>query len=214
MTLSDYNRWFGMARRCSRREEEAGDLLQDALLAALRAGRLDLADEGNRRWLTGVIRKIGTMTARTEVRRRERESRVGMGDPSEMPRPADGSLPGLLDALPPSARKVALLALHGLNRVEIEYLLGISPTAFRQRLTTIRKVLGTLPEDVRREAMALAYHPLNRGNPDLDLGLIRRALLLHLRARPGIGTHDPDGHLIVVNVGESGTSWSPGRLGE
>ena len=44
------------ARRLARRPEEADDLLQSALLAALESGRTDLASPETRRWLSGVIR--------------------------------------------------------------------------------------------------------------------------------------------------------------
>ena len=43
-----------LARRASRRAEEADDLLQSALLAAIEAGRTDFASPETRRWLAGV----------------------------------------------------------------------------------------------------------------------------------------------------------------
>jgi hypothetical protein len=61
--------------------------------------------------------------------------------------------------------------------------LGLKPAAFRQRLTALRRALGNLPEPLRGEALALTYAaPRRAGEPRLDVGLIRRALLHHLRA--------------------------------
>lgn len=77
-------------------------------------------------------------------------------------------------------------------------MLGIAETAFRQRLTRIRKALGTLPPAQRAEAMALAYVRDPARSADLQFGLVRRALKAALQGRAGIGTHDADGHLIVV----------------
>lgn len=44
-----YNDLLRLARRYSRRGDEAEDLLQDALIDAVVAGRSDLADASNRR---------------------------------------------------------------------------------------------------------------------------------------------------------------------
>ncbi|MEQ1610853.1 MAG: sigma factor [Hyphomonadaceae bacterium] len=57
-----------LARRASRRPDEADDLLQTALLAALESGRNDLAAPEARRWLSGVIRKRATFDARSAAR--------------------------------------------------------------------------------------------------------------------------------------------------
>ena len=55
------------ARRLARRPEEADDLLQSALLAALESGRTDLASPETRRWLSGVIRNRAAFDARTRL---------------------------------------------------------------------------------------------------------------------------------------------------
>jgi RNA polymerase sigma-70 factor (ECF subfamily) len=106
----------------------------------------------------------------------------------------------LLERLPPAARRVAVLALHGLNADEIRWILGVSAVAFRQRLTSIRKVIGALPPSQRAEALALAYVRDPARTVDLQFGLIRRALMAALRGLDGIGTHDTDGHLLVVRA--------------
>jgi RNA polymerase sigma-70 factor (ECF subfamily) len=105
----------------------------------------------------------------------------------------------LLGRLTEGTRRVAVLALYGLNAREIQYVLALQPPAFRQRLSALRRALGSLPEPLRREALALAYsQPRRAGETRLDFGLIRRALLHHLRGGDGIGTHDPDGHLLAI----------------
>ena len=90
------------------------------------------------------------------------------------------------------------LALHGQTRDEICRTLGLSATAFRQRLVAVRRGLGRLPDELRREALALGYARRHVRADDLALGLVRRALLARLHVAPGLGTHDPDGHLIVL----------------
>ncbi|TXH68400.1 MAG: sigma-70 family RNA polymerase sigma factor [Lysobacteraceae bacterium] len=108
----------------------------------------------------------------------------------------------LMTRLPKAARRVAVLALHGMNPEEIRWVLGISDAAFRQRLSSIRKVIGAWPASLRAEALALAYVRDPARAVDLQFGLVRRALKAALRGdagrRPGIGTHDADGHLLVL----------------
>jgi RNA polymerase sigma-70 factor (ECF subfamily) len=193
MNLDTYRRLRTEARRHARRAADADDLVQDALLIALKQGRSD-----DPAWLAGVIRNQAAMQARSAIRRRRRESAVMIDDVAIEAERQPPSAETLLSQLPPSARRVAVLALHGLNAEEIRWVLGIAETAFRQRLTRIRKALGALPPSQRAEAMALAYVRDPARSADLQFGLVRRALKAALQGRAGIGTHDADGHLIVV----------------
>lgn len=151
------------------------------------------------RWLCGVIRNLGAQRARGELRRRRREADSAAPESIPFPdsSPQSVKLDAMLLPMSPAARAVAILILHGLNVDEICWIYRLSNTAFRQRLTSIRKALNALPAEVRGEALATALH--RRGLPGLELGLIRRALRTTLDQVPGIGTHDPDGHLIVVS---------------
>ena len=211
MDLPAYRRLQALARRHARRPEDAQDLVQDALLAGLEQGREDAA------WLAGTVRNLALMQARTEGRRRRRDAEAAAdamidlsanGDRSPAaPAPeASPSSGALLAALPPSARRVAVLALHGMNAEEIRCVLGIAETAFRQRLTVIRKALVALPPAQRAEALALAYVRDPARSADLQFGLVRRALKAalsgaHGPGTHGLGTHDADGHLIVLRPG-------------
>ncbi len=207
MDLDTYRRLRTEARRHARRAQDADDLVQDALLIALEQGS-EHPSRDDPAWLIGVIRHRAAMDARTAICRRRREAAVAQDEatrasepehePTSAPSPA-----ALLARLPPSARRVAVLALHGLGAEEIRWILGIADTAFRQRLTTIRKVIGALPAPQRGEAIALAYLRDPARSVDLQFGLVRRALKAALRGAsgrepPGLGTHDADGHLIVV----------------
>jgi RNA polymerase sigma factor (sigma-70 family) len=209
MDLDAYRRLRNEARRHTRRGEDPDDLVQDALLAALQAGR----DADDAVWFAGVIRNQAAMRARSAIRQRRREAATVADDDAHAPDPAAihaaaASPADLLARLPPAARRVAVLALHGLDAEEIRWILGIGAAAFRQRLTTIRKALGALPPTQRAEAMAAAYVRDPARTVDLQFGLVRRALKAVLRARGGLGTHDADGHLIVLR-GRAHTS-APG----
>ena len=147
-----------------------------------------------------VIRNQATMQARSAIRRRRRDDAVAGDDITPPCEETAPSATALLERLPPAARRVAVLALHGLNAEEIRWVLAINATAFRQRLTSIRKTLGALPPTQRAEAMALAYVRDPARSVELQFGLIRRALKAALRGADGMGTHDADGHLIVLRT--------------
>jgi DNA-directed RNA polymerase specialized sigma24 family protein len=202
MDIALYRRLRSTARRHARDVADADDLVQDALLIALEEGR-DTIDVASMPWLSGVIRHRAAMQARSAIRRRRREA--ASTSSTDDAAPAADALPdaaagaqALLARLPPAARRVAVLALHGLDADEIRWILGIRDTAFRQRLTTIRKTLGALPLAQRAESLALAYVRDPARSVDLQFGLVRRALKAALGGRPGLGSHDPDGHLLVV----------------
>jgi RNA polymerase sigma-70 factor (ECF subfamily) len=55
-----------------------------------------------------------------------------------------------------------------------------------------------LPPELRAEAMAMAYVRDPARTTALQFGLLRRALKSALNGAPGLGSHDPDGHLLVV----------------
>ena len=193
----DYQHWLSKASRHARRANEAADLLHDALLDAIRAQRTDFARDDNRRGFAGVLRNRAAMTARGAARRHKRETaaatslRGGDGSPPK-PVPSDT----FIRALPRSARSVATLLVSGMSKRDILAALNISDTSFRQRMTTIRKSWRKLPES-QHDA---ADDGENVIDPDLALGLMRRALLRHVRQLGGVGTHDPDGHLIVLET--------------
>jgi DNA-directed RNA polymerase specialized sigma24 family protein len=194
MDLATYEELRARARRLTRSAADADDLVQEVLLVALRAGRSDP------NWLGGVLQHQAALSVRREVRRRRRERDVEpVADTSHPADPVD--FDALLPRLPPAARRVAVLALHGLAPDEIRWILALAPTAFRQRLSTIRRALGALPPAQRAEALALAYVRDPARSTDLQFGLIRRALKALLGHGPGLATHDRDGHLLVIRSG-------------
>lgn len=193
-----YARLRKRARRYRANNADADDLLQDALVAALVAQREPLTDPVDERWLGGVLRKLAAMDARTAQRRRTRERAVVPAD-AAAPDPVafeHNVVAAVLAPMAPAARAVATLALHGLGPTDIRWILSLSDTAFRQRLVSVRRALGRLPAALRADALAAALH--RPGSPGLDLRLIRTALRTVLARAPGVGTHDPDGHLLVL----------------
>jgi len=210
LTLADHRALRAQALRLCRRADEADDLVQETLLAGVLAGRHDMP------WLSGVLRRQAAMAARAGVRRRRREALAGMHAddaiepfachaPEHSPPP-----PAWLATLPPAARRLAVLALHGLSADEIRWILRIPATAFRQRLTCIRKALAAQPPSVRAEGIALAQLRDPSRSVDLPFGLARRALKAAMQAGEGLGTHDPDGHLILIDA-DAHTSPSRGN---
>lgn len=172
-------------------------------MAGLEAGRSDTA------WLSGTIRNQAALAARGAARRRRREIAAAEDEARTADTaPAHASDPApLLQRLPPAARRVAVLALHGLSADEIRWILQLAPTAFRQRLTTIRKAIGALPPELQAESLALAYVRDPARTVELQFGLVRRALKSALHGSAGLGTHDLDGHLLVIRGGAH--TWPP-----
>ena len=129
MDLHAYRRLREEACRHARRAHDADDVVQDALLIALEQQRSD-----DPAWLAGVIRNQAAMQARSAIRRRRRETAVAVDDIALGPEHGSGQVPrsasALLARLPPAARRVAVLALHGLNAEEIRWVLGINAAAF------------------------------------------------------------------------------------
>jgi DNA-directed RNA polymerase specialized sigma24 family protein len=177
------------ARRSGASATDAEDVVQEALIAAIAAGRADFNDAATARWLSGVVRNQARMAARGDIRRRRRESlyQQSLAEPvaDEVATPAPS-----LDGLPPALRVVAALALSGHSRRDICWLLRISDTALRQRIHQLSRHL-------RRRGT-----PMPSGLPGLKLGLaygrIRQALPPLLTEGDMFGTHDPDGHLFVI----------------
>lgn len=179
------------ARRLARRPEEADDLLQSALLAALESGRTDLASPETHRWLSGVIRNRAAFDARTSVRRKRRETAWGELLPSERGRSGEAGVAvsdAALTNLSPALRLTALLALSGHTRKEIGWLLNLSDTALRQRISQLKRALDQTPAPGADPTGPLAF------------GRIRRALLGPGRHREAfLASHDPDGHLFAIS---------------
>lgn len=188
MQSGQFRQLLKEARRHSRRTEEAEDLLQDALVAALVAGRADLSLPENLRWIRGVLRHRSAFLARSAMRRRRRESAFMF----EQPPSSDPILPqGFthhLRLLPPALRTTFLLAVNGQTQTEIRHLLSVNEVTLRQRICEIRK---------RLRAAGLTGSPSERLSERMAFGSIRQALRPMVRhSGATLATHDPDGHLI------------------
>ncbi|MET0337990.1 MAG: sigma factor [Caulobacter sp.] len=203
MRPSTYAQLLAVARRESREACTAEDLVQEAMVAAIRSGRTDFDILETTRWLTGVIRNQARMAARGAVRRRRREAAWKSAEVTVSGAGAAPNLAGLVDALPVSLKIVAALALSGHNRREIAYLLGLSDTALRQRLAALKRKLVA--------AGVAAPEDLPGLNLDLAYGRLREALLPRLLRHGGVfASHDPDGHLFVVSRSQTAPSRQQG----
>jgi RNA polymerase sigma-70 factor (ECF subfamily) len=192
---SQYNSLLSIARRYARRPDEAEDIVQEVLLSAVVAGRLDLSLPRNRQWMAGAIRKRAAFDARGAARRRGRETQWQTQLGAQETDDRDGYA-SILSELPKSLRVVAALAFSGHTRREIACLLSIEDTAVRQRIAALKKVIrryeGVFPT----------------GLPGLDLevpyGRIRQGLRPYLTQQRGIfASHDPDGHFFVLRSSQT-----------
>jgi DNA-directed RNA polymerase specialized sigma24 family protein len=190
LSRPQYQALLRLATFHAQRRDEAEDLLHDALIAAIAQGRRPWQE--GLAWFRGVLRQQAAMAARGAVRRRRREALAAMPDHIEPP-----SLPEpwkAVAALPRGLRIVALLILTGHNRVEICHLLRIPDETLRQRLSSLRRKLGT----------AQAGEPLadfTRLEGGLSAGALRRALLPAVKLGGAcFASYDPDGHLFAVKI--------------
>jgi RNA polymerase sigma-70 factor (ECF subfamily) len=111
MDAKTYLSLLRCARRRSRLADEAGDLLQSALLAAIEAQRGDMTRSENRRWLVGVLRNRALHEARSAARRRQRESAYMLRNTAEEEALAEEVEP-FVTTLPPSPPHNGAARLH------------------------------------------------------------------------------------------------------
>ncbi len=189
MQNRSYTELLRYARQVTRRADEAEDLLQIVLLAAVEAGRADMTCADNRRWLLGALRKRALFDARSAIRRRRRESSVAvaetvLGNTEALPT-------HFISTLPPSLRTTALLALTGHTRVEIAWLQRLSNCSLRQRIMGIKLRWRDFDGHEFSEFPGLSG--------SLLFGRIRRVLLKPVRQSGAIlASHDPDGNLFII----------------
>lgn len=191
-----YGRLCAVARRECGDPASAEDIVQEALVVAVAAGRTNLADPATGRWLMGVVRNKARMLARGAGRRRRRETMWAREREADE-HPASDDLRAVVEILPRALKVVAALILSGHTRAEIVWLLSLSDAAFRQRLTALRRAL---------RAAGVAMPPGMPGlTLDLAYGRLREAMLPALRRDGGVlASHDPDGHLIFVRSSQDG----------
>ena len=185
-----YSKLLRYARQVSRRADEAEDLLQCVLLAAVEAGRADLTCTDNRRWLFGALRKRALFDARSAIRRRRRESSVAVADNSSSER--ESLPPHFISSLPPGLRTTVLLALSGHTKAEIAWLLRLSDCALRQRISGIKRRW--------RGYDGHGFPEISGLSGTLQFGQIRRALHKPVRQSGALlASHDPDGNLFILS---------------
>jgi len=158
-------------------------------MIALARGLRDWSSPAHRAWLRGVARKRAAFLARGQARQRRREGLLDVVGPG----PGRWSWqPRFLASLPRSLRVVASLASADLCAAEIRWLLGLSDTALRKRLSALRCA-------VRAEAEPPT---LPAAEPHVSFGAHRAQLIAALRQQrdPALATHDPDGHTILLRI--------------
>ncbi|RIJ27582.1 RNA polymerase sigma factor [Henriciella algicola] len=189
MTEPWVRRLGAVARRHAGRPDEAEDLVQLACLAAVEAGRTNFESEETQKWLRGVIRNQARQVARTAVRRRERET--GWQQVSDTSVELTDRDAIRLGGLSPSLRVTVLLALNGATRAEIGWLLGLSDTALRQRISQLKRSIETSPDvDLTLDEV-------------LPYGAMRQRMRARLARRGGfLASHDPDGHFFVLTTSQ------------
>jgi RNA polymerase sigma-70 factor (ECF subfamily) len=162
-------------------------LAQDVLEIALTREMTDWSTPQSRAWLRGVVQKRAAFVARGQARRARREQLASMVE--HEPTAAWGWEPKFVASLPRSLRALATLASADLCAAEIRWILELTDTALRQRLTALRRVLRSQEET-----------PTVPAQPTPSFGPQRAQVLSQLRKRGGraIATQDPDGHVIFL----------------
>jgi RNA polymerase sigma-70 factor (ECF subfamily) len=129
------------------------------------------------------------------VRQRHREARwqaTREAAPAIEPEPWRFS-PELLARLSPALRVLAALASAELEPREIRSVLRLTDTAFRKRLSELRRAV--------HEATAAGIAVVHRPDAAYALGASRAELLESLKSHPtwAIASHDPDGHPLIFS---------------
>jgi RNA polymerase sigma-70 factor (ECF subfamily) len=190
-----YDECLRVAARCVRNRADAVDLVQTVLLQAIERGVSELSAVERRAWLRGALRRRAAFDARVAGRRRSRESRWletrGVIDPAATPWRFSAEF---LAQLQPSVRALAALASADLNPDEIRAVLRLSGTAFRKRLSMLRRFV--------REAAEAGLSVVAVRSTVYALGPARASVIESMRRRPQsvLGSHDPDGHPLIFAV--------------
>jgi DNA-directed RNA polymerase specialized sigma24 family protein len=192
-----YDECLRVASGCSRDRQEAGDLVQTVFLQALERGVVDrdLAAPERRAWLRGAVRRRAAFEARLAVRRRRRDARwLGTRVAVDPPARPWRFSSEFLARLQPSVRALASLASADLNPEEIRAVLRLSGTAFRKRLSLLRRFV--------RDAPSAGLAVVATRGIAYALGPARAGVIEGLRRRPQavLGSHDPDGHPLIFAV--------------
>lgn len=190
-----YDECLRVAARCVRNRADAVDLVQAVFLQAIERGVPELSAVERRAWLRGALRRRALFDARVAGRRRRRELHYvearAVIDPAATPWRFS---PEFLAQLQPSVRALAALASADLNPDEIRVVLRLSGTAFRKRLSMLRRFV--------RDASEAGLSIVAVRSTVYALGPARASVIESLRKRPQavLGSHDPDGHLLIFAV--------------
>lgn len=189
-----YEECVRLAAASSRSAQHARDLAHAVLLDAIERGAIELEAAERPAWLRGALRRHAAFEARTAARRRSREARwqsaleQGAADRSPW-----RFSPELLARLSPALRALAALAAADLDPREIRSVLRLTDTAFRKRLSELRRAV----QKAEAAGIAIACKP----PAAYALGAARAELLASLRPHPSwaIASHDPDGHPLIFS---------------
>jgi DNA-directed RNA polymerase specialized sigma24 family protein len=190
-----YDECVRLASRCVRDRADARDLVQTVFLQALERGVSELAAPERRAWLRGALRRRAAFEARLAGRRRRRERSWGGTRNTAEPAPTPWQFsPEFLAQLQPSVRVLATLASADLNPDEIRAVLRLPGTAFRKRLSVLRRFV--------QQASDAGLSVVATRGAVYALGPARGSVIESLRRRPQavVGSHDPDGHLLIFAV--------------
>jgi RNA polymerase sigma-70 factor (ECF subfamily) len=190
-----YDECLRVAAGCSRNRHDVGDLVQTVFLHAIERGIADLAASERQAWLRGALRRRAAFEGRLAARGRRREALWSDAR-------AEGDKPvqqwrfsaWFLARLQPSVRVLATLASADLSPAEIRSVLSLGGTAFRKRLSLLRRFV--------REASNTGRAVVTPGGATYALGPARVDVIESLRRRPQavLGSHDPDGHPLIFAV--------------
>ena len=180
-----------MAAASSGSAEHSRDLAHSVLLDAIARGQTSALE--HRGWVYGAMRRRAAFEARTAARRRARDAQWHESGPDPAGRAAWQFSPELLARLSPALRVLAALASAELQPREIRSVLRLTDTAFRKRLSELRRAV--------REASDAGVAVVCKAPAAHALGRTRAELLATLERHPtwAVASHDPDGHVLVFS---------------
>lgn len=191
---SQFSQWFNATLKLVDDKDIAQEIVQQALLHAVEEGRKPWKMRNDHFWLQGVIRNLSRQYwkkgalelkhrswIKTNIAIQNRDSAL-LNDHKEFDT--------ILSAIPRRLKLILLLALQGLGKKEILQVSGLSDTAFRKRLSTLKSTLEKQPHSLDFSAVNWTQFDNGEGVKTAEMDLSDYAQFASV---------DCSGHIFAIN---------------